>query len=72
MNVCEHGDHPAPDGERFCSAACKQCEGESRCGCDGICLSDEELRKEISTAKAAGELRRQLRLIVTLQRRREP
>lgn len=39
VNVCEHGDHPAPDGHRFCSAACQQCESESLGdeGCDGIC-----------------------------------
>ncbi len=26
MNVCEHGDHEAPDGERFCSKECNACE----------------------------------------------
>lgn len=32
-NVCEHGDHPAPDGVRFCSDACALCEiGEVECG----------------------------------------
>lgn len=38
-NVCEHGDHPAPDGHRFCSVDCQRCEGESLGdeGCDGIC-----------------------------------
>lgn len=25
-NVCEHGDHPAPDGKRFCSPECERCE----------------------------------------------
>lgn len=25
-NVCEHGDHEAPDGKRFCSDECLQCE----------------------------------------------
>lgn len=40
-NVCEHGDHPAPPGKRFCSRACAECE---RADCDdseecaGICL----------------------------------
>jgi hypothetical protein len=38
-NVCEHGDHPAPTGKRFCSDACKRCEHESNSeiGCDRIC-----------------------------------
>lgn len=42
VNVCEHGDHPAPPGMRFCSKACADCEsclddppeGET---CMGIC-----------------------------------
>jgi hypothetical protein len=25
-NTCEHGDHPAPLGQRFCSLACMECE----------------------------------------------
>jgi hypothetical protein len=25
-NVCEHGDHAAPRGRRFCSEACMECE----------------------------------------------
>jgi hypothetical protein len=25
-NTCEHGDHPAPPGRRFCSRACQDCE----------------------------------------------
>lgn len=25
-NVCEHGDHPAPAGRRFCSFECEACE----------------------------------------------
>jgi hypothetical protein len=38
-NTCEHGDHEAPHGKRFCSDACMRCEGESEgdTGCDGIC-----------------------------------
>ena len=28
-NVCEHGDHAAPPGKRFCSEACEHCEQES-------------------------------------------
>jgi hypothetical protein len=31
-NTCEHGDHPATDGQRFCSDACRDCEhGQSLC-----------------------------------------
>lgn len=26
VNVCEHGDHPAPEGKRFCSIECEECE----------------------------------------------
>jgi len=40
VNVCEHGDHPAPPGQRFCSDACAHCE-TSTCRegqeCAGIC-----------------------------------
>ncbi|NUP07777.1 MAG: hypothetical protein HOW73_17150 [Polyangiaceae bacterium] len=38
-NNCEHGDHAAPAGQRFCSIACQRCEHEStgENGCDGIC-----------------------------------
>lgn len=42
--VCEHGDHPAPEGERFCSNACRECEhAEPLDGftCAGICGSLE-------------------------------
>lgn len=41
-NTCEHGDHEAPAGQRFCSPACEECEHASRGedGCDGICESD--------------------------------
>ena len=39
-NVCEHGDHPAPPGKRFCSDACKKCE-IAECGpseeCADLC-----------------------------------
>lgn len=38
-NVCEHGDHAAPAGKRFCSPECQECEradGNKR-GCVGIC-----------------------------------
>lgn len=37
-NCCEHGDHVAPAGKRFCSEACLKCEHESENGCDGYCL----------------------------------
>lgn len=43
-SVCEHGDHPAPEGKRFCSEECKRCEvadcpeGEE---CAGLCLVTE-------------------------------
>lgn len=43
-NVCEHGDHPAPDGQRFCSAACQECEGvDAPDGeeCAGMCTRDD-------------------------------
>lgn len=40
-NVCEHGDHPAPVGKRFCGYACETCEhnafGISSEGCTGLC-----------------------------------
>ena len=40
-NVCEHGDHPAPFGQRFCSPACAKCEhtehDASARECAGIC-----------------------------------
>lgn len=52
-NVCEHGDHPAPPGKRFCSDACYVCELESNpeTGCDGICgIAARELRFIPSTA----------------------
>lgn len=45
-NVCEHGDHPAPAGKRFCSYACETCEvdgfGRVSDGCTGLC---ERIRK---------------------------
>ena len=42
-NCCEHGDHPAPAGKRFCSVACERCEsappdyGVRDSGCSGLC-----------------------------------
>lgn len=45
-NVCEHGDHPAPDGQRFCSAACQRCEATEHDAtveeCAGICTRERE------------------------------
>jgi len=44
-NVCEHGDHPAPAGVRYCSVACAECEAleppagrecAGRCGFQGV------------------------------------
>lgn len=32
-NTCEHGDHAAPAGQRFCSEACQRCEHTLACGC---------------------------------------
>lgn len=40
MNVCEHCYQQAPEGKRFCSDACCECEHEStnaETGCDGFC-----------------------------------
>jgi len=42
-NVCEHGDHPAPEGQRFCSKACQRCEAADAPEdeeCAGICDAD--------------------------------
>ena len=38
-NCCEHGDHPAPYGKRFCSIACQICDGyeSGKLGCAGLC-----------------------------------
>lgn len=39
-NVCEHGDHYAPEGQRFCSQACQDCEADDYSGeldCSGLC-----------------------------------
>jgi hypothetical protein len=45
VNVCEHGGHPAPLDQRFCSKACEACEsaphketGEcsNLCGFEGL------------------------------------
>jgi hypothetical protein len=43
-NVCEHGDHRAPEGKRFCSEACARCEladAPDGAECAGICLRRE-------------------------------
>ena len=44
-NVCEHGDHPAPAGQRFCSRACAECEltehDAERFECVGVCQRKE-------------------------------
>ncbi len=41
-NCCEHGDHAAPPGQRFCSPACEECEHATGgigtlATCAGIC-----------------------------------
>ena len=40
-NVCEHGDHSAPPGLRFCSTACARCEvaehDATKEECSGLC-----------------------------------
>lgn len=44
VNCCEHGDHKAPDGERFCSDSCKKCEGTDAPEgqeCANLCKPDE-------------------------------
>lgn len=37
-NVCEHGDHPAPPGRRFCSQACQDCEADVK-ACSPECAA---------------------------------
>ena len=41
LNVCEHGDHPAPAGRRFCSDACAECDStiveDDDLSCANIC-----------------------------------
>lgn len=45
-NTCEHGDHSAPEGQRFCSPECQRCESASDKpedeGCSGICGADRD------------------------------
>lgn len=49
-NVCEHGDHPAPEGKRFCSRACAECEradfDDTTDCCAGLCGLDDETPTE--------------------------
>jgi hypothetical protein len=48
-NVCEHGDHPAPKGKRFCSPECAQCElldADFSVGCAGLCLGRPRVDKD--------------------------
>lgn len=44
-NTCEHGDHPAPEGERFCSEKCQRCESTDHIGdgCAGLCNAPRAL-----------------------------
>jgi hypothetical protein len=41
VSVCEHGDHPAPEGKRFCSPECEECEHTDfdHDPCAGICYA---------------------------------
>lgn len=43
VRACEHGDHPAPAGKRFCSKACERCEHTDHDAtvdeCAGLCES---------------------------------
>lgn len=40
-NTCEHGDHPAPAGRRFCSDACAECErGGDACSPECLAAGD--------------------------------
>ena len=43
-NVCEHGDHAAPDGKRFCGGECEECEhtafDDEAHDCAGVCLRE--------------------------------
>lgn len=34
VNVCEHGDHPAPAGMRYCSRDCEKCDTTLGHACD--------------------------------------
>jgi len=48
-NGCEHGDHPAPTGKRFCSDVCKQCEMTNVLAgkdCAGLCVSETPARPD--------------------------
>lgn len=40
-NTCEHGDHPAPDGQRFCSEVCQRCESSGEDDCTAACNAQE-------------------------------
>lgn len=51
-NTCEHGDHEAEQGKRFCSPECEACDlaplPEGKDGCAGICdavVSDSPLEQ---------------------------
>jgi hypothetical protein len=61
VNVCEHGDHPAPDGQIFCSKACKVCEATehdaTKTECAGICTAPKltDLEAEVLGRVVRGE-----------------
>jgi hypothetical protein len=60
-NCCEHGDHPAPEGKRFCSKECAKCEqtehdaAEHECArlCLPVTRSWSDLRDERDEARIA-------------------
>ena len=50
-NCCEHGDHPAPAGLRFCSSACARCEVADHDGtkeCAGICKRSSDRQGDLN------------------------
>lgn len=42
QNVCEHGDHEAPEGARFCSPECEACEQPGGAPCSPECAEAAE------------------------------
>jgi hypothetical protein len=47
VNVCEHGDHAAPPGQRFCSPDCQACESADH-GADEECAGLCELARDFT------------------------
>ncbi len=49
-NCCEHGDHKAPLGHRYCSKACADCDGTEQPDddrCAGICGRSPIIRQRV-------------------------